>query len=151
MTAADIPTIEQARKILLRRVLPEALEAAAKRVPDHATALRAAAKRCAEEGTTEAASAAQKAAVAAYAAASADSAANAQQPPAPEPEVDVTDKDRMDYLESEMERELEWRKRSDLSEPCPRSLFRENNPITRKRIDEALAQLRARAKDASRG
>jgi len=61
-------------ELTIRRVLPEALEAAAQRVPAHAEALRAAARRCAAEGTREAALDAKRAAdasasAAAYAAA----------------------------------------------------------------------------------
>jgi hypothetical protein len=78
-----VPWAKRVVEGTIRRIVPEAVDAVARRVPGHAEALRAAAQQCRDEGTREAArhardaAAAYAAAYAAYAAAYAAYAAAA--------------------------------------------------------------------------
>ena len=57
-------------------------------------------------------------------------------PYAPPPHADTT---RLDFLEGEQGRELDWRTNGK-GDDFPRSLYRRNEPITRKAIDKAIAE-----------
>lgn len=50
------------------------------------------------------------------------------------------DRERLDWLEGEFQREHDWMMTAQWGgNPCPKSLFRKNEPITREAIDAARA------------